>query len=301
MTQPRPPARPARASRRLLARAGSRRPVGRATRAASIRRPGQAHFDQALHDRLPGSGARSGALCAVATDASYAPMSVVRPGWSDHRRLRARSRHGARTRARGPGPLRPHRLHPSCSPTSPPTRIDLAMSAMTDTAAAGPQGRLRQLLQRRHRDRRPARQPRRPSPTSAACAGGSSRSRSGTTQVDLLARAQVNCPARPGHRAHLRHELGRAGAAADRASRGGPQRPAAGRLPGERPAHQVASTSSPPRRSTSRASTGSSSPRTRPRCARRSAGPSRSWSAPGSTPTCCAGGRSAAVPSTGSA
>ena len=62
--------------------------------------------------------------------------------------------------------------------------------------AARPDRGLRQLLQRRHRDRRAARQPRghhrHQGPVRPPVAV-----EAGTTQVDLLARAQTNCPGEP--------------------------------------------------------------------------------------------------------
>ena len=113
------------------------------------------------------------------------PSSAWSPTWAPR---------SAGCSASGSGSSTP--TSPGCSPTW--STGDARPGDVGDDRhrGPGPQGRLRQLLQRRHRDRRPARQPGRHHRHQGLC-GRVVAVEGGTTQVDLLARAQCNCPALP--------------------------------------------------------------------------------------------------------
>ena len=178
--------------------------------------------------------------------------------------------------------------------------IDLAMSAMTDTAA-----RARKVDFVNYFSAGTAIVVQRGNPAGITdirgLCGRVVAVEGGTTQVDLLARAQVNCPALPiivrtyatNSDALVQLRTGRAVAVLN-------DLPPAVFLvndPRTKSYYQLASTTQ--YEPGLYGVVGGQGPG--PAARRGPPAPSRSWSAPGSTPTCCAGGRSAAVRSTGSA
>ena len=181
----------------LLALAGSTAACGStpASTAADAGRPAhQARFDQALHDRLPVSVRERGTL-RVATDASYAPMSSFAP---DGRAIVGMEPDLGAALGRVLG-VRVRFVNTDFTRLIPDVvagDADLAMSAMTDTAA-----RARKVDFVNYFSAGTAIVVQRGNPAGITdirgLCGRVVAVEGGTTQVDLLARAQVNCPALP--------------------------------------------------------------------------------------------------------
>jgi polar amino acid transport system substrate-binding protein len=154
----------------------------------------QAAYDQSLHDLLPGSVRERGTL-RVATDASYAPMSSFGP---DGRAIVGMEPDLGAALGRVLG-VRVRFVNTDFTRLIPGVAAgdaDLAMSAMTDTAA-----RARKVDFVNYFSAGTAIVVQRGNPAGITdirgLCGRVVAVEGGTTQVDLLARAQANCPALP--------------------------------------------------------------------------------------------------------
>jgi polar amino acid transport system substrate-binding protein len=155
---------------------------------------GKVRFDQALHDLLPDAVKKRGTL-TVGTDASYAPMSSFGPdgrtiiGVEPDLGAAIGKVLGVRVRFSNQDFM-------ELLPDVVDGRIDLAMSAMTDTAQ-----RARTVDFVNYFSAGTAIVVQRGNPDAIAdikdLCGRPVAVEAGTTQVDLLARAQTNCPDEP--------------------------------------------------------------------------------------------------------
>jgi polar amino acid transport system substrate-binding protein len=155
---------------------------------------GKVQFDQALHDLLPATVKERGTL-RVGTDASYAPMSSFGP---DGRTIIGVEPDlgAAIGRVLGVRVRFTNQDFMKLLPDVVDGRIDLAMSAMTDTAQ-----RARTVDFVNYFNAGTAIVVQRGNPEAITdikdLCGRLVAVEAGTTQVDLLARAQTNCPGEP--------------------------------------------------------------------------------------------------------